>query len=109
LTNNSTNKVEFKVNETNEKTVFKGIYTAKKNGNVNLDNVKIWRTTAANLPGNSDVTFTVKIDGKAVATIDNPAYAASVANAKDDADFSAITVESEKSVSVEVVANIFAD
>jgi hypothetical protein len=126
LTNDSTKKVEFKVKETTEKTVFKGTYTAKKNGNVNLDNVKIWFTTTPNgvddlfycAPATpcastdtdaSDIIFTVKIDGENVATIDNPKYATGATVAKDDADFSPITVEAEKSVSVEVVATIYAD
>ena len=105
LTNDSTKKVEFKVKETTEKTVFKGTYTAKNNGNVNLDNVKIARTNNKAeeiVPADSDITFTVKIDGKAVATIDNPTAAG------DDADFSPIAVESGKSVSVEVIANVYA-
>ncbi len=108
LTNDTTKKVEFKTKETTEKSVFKGTYTAKKNGNVNLDNVKIWRTTAADVPTDSDITFTVKIDGKAVATIDNPKYYANADAAKDDADFAAIAVEAGKSVSVEVLANVYA-
>ena len=117
LTNDSTKKVEFKVNETKDQVVFNGKYTAKNNGNVNLDNVKIWRV--ANASGtietdlkaaltNSDVTFTIEIDGKAVATIDNPATG-TVNNAKDDADFSPIAVKAWESVSVKITANVYAD
>ena len=103
MTNDNTKKVEFKVKETTEKTVFKGTYTAKNNGNVNLDNVKIWKTDEGVVPGNSDITFTVKVDGKTVATIDNPKAAG------DDEDFEPIAIEAGKSVSVEVIANIYAD
>ena len=123
LTNDSTKKVEFKVNETMDKTVFKGTYTAKKNGNVNLDTVKIWLTNGngtqvvykdfvnlgTDTTDSSDVTFTVKVDGETVATIDNPKYAVNAAASTDDASFSPIAVEAGKSVSVEVVASVFAD
>ncbi len=120
LTNDATKKVEFKVKETTEQVVFNGKYTAKNNGNVNLDNVKIWRVAnnGTNAAANeavltwalkdSDVTFTIEIDGKSVATIDNPATATSANNAKDDADFSAISIKAWESVSVKILANIYA-
>jgi hypothetical protein len=126
LTNNDTKKVEFKVNETTEKTVFKGTYTAKNNGNVNLDNVRIVRKNSSDVAcalykitgcadatdtsktDASDITFTVRIDGKDVATLDNPKKVNAPYNG-EEADFSPITVESGKSVSVEVIASIFAD
>jgi sporulation protein YlmC with PRC-barrel domain len=76
-----------------------------------LDNVTIWRTSTGttNPPAAADdITFNVKIDGKTVATIDNPKFAAKFADAKDDADFSPIAVEAGKSVNVEVYAVVFA-
>jgi hypothetical protein len=107
LTNDNTKKVEFIVNETSEETlVFKGTYSAKKN-NVNLDNVAIWRTAGAPVTAD-DITFNVKIDGKTVATIDNPEYHTGFMYATDDADFSPVEVEAGKSVSVEVYAVVFA-
>ena len=109
LTNDNTKKVEFITNETSEETlVFKGTYSAKKS-NVKLDNVAIWRTSTAAPKTADDITFNVKVDGKTVATIDNPKAADKFENAKDDSDISpVISVEAGKSVNIEVYAVVFA-
>ena len=101
LTNDSNKKVEFKVEKTTEKLVFNGTYAAK-DSNIHLNNVKIANTSTGDVPEDSDIAFTVKINGKAVATIANPD------ETWEDQDFSEIVVKAGETAKVEVYANVYA-
>ena len=96
LENKLTKSVDFIIGESNTKVVFDGKYTAKKS-DVRLNKLYI---TGTNLFKGDDVTFTVKIAGDEVATI----------NAGDSEEtFSEVKVKAGESVDVVVTAQFEAN
>jgi hypothetical protein len=95
LTNSLSKRVEFTTNDSSKKTVFDGVYTAKK-GAVKLNTALI--TGGQDTP-NKDVTFYLIIDGEEVATLDP----------NKTETFSDVEIAANESVKVVVEAEVSTD
>ena len=96
LTNTLSKRVEFTTNDGSKKTVFDGVYTAKK-GTVKLNTALITGGNGSTI--NNDATFYLYIDGEEVATLDP----------NKPETFSDIEIEANESVKVKVEAEINTD
>ena len=113
LKNNVTKEAEFVRWQTTKKTIFEWTYTAKKS-DVDLNEVALIYGNAGEFVDTDTVTIDVLIDGEPVATLDADDLLPSTTDVdnideSDYVDFSDVTVKAGKSVSVKVVADIYAD
>ena len=99
---------EFVKGQTTTKTIFDGTYTAKK-GDVDLNEVALIYGWTRPFAATDSVSIDVVINGKNVATLDRTDIASGTLSDSDYLDFSDVHVKAGESVSVKLVANIYAD
>ena len=105
LENKLSRDIEFLTNESSNKVVFDGTYTAKK-GTVNLNSIRIVKNGATPAVVNPDtITFYLSIDGKEVATFEGKNAGATYA-ATNEETFSQIKIEAGKKVNVKLEAEV---
>jgi len=105
LENKLSRDVEFLTNESSNKVVFDGTYTAKK-GTVNLNSIRIVKNGATPAVVNPDtITFYLSIDGKEVATFEGKNAGTGYATTNEET-FSQIKIEAGKKVNVKLEAEV---